>query len=128
MYRERVHGPTQSHPGHHWLEDRTNHITRIIFPMSFLKEIISDIGDEHVNYASTIDETEEYLDSGCYIFNALYLVVSMVAFLVIRLLQSLVNPTGKTFFSLPLSVTFSITILMVLFYTLTLSQPSLVHF
>ena len=39
--------------------------------MTFLKDLIKEIGDEHATLASDIDETEEFVDSGSYIFNAL---------------------------------------------------------
>ena len=38
---------------------------------SFINSIIKDIGDEYATLASDIDETEKYIDSGSYIFNAL---------------------------------------------------------
>ena len=37
----------------------------------FLSEIVSEIGDDYASLASNIDETERYIDSGSYIFNAL---------------------------------------------------------
>ena len=39
--------------------------------MTFLNDLIKDIGDEHASLASNIDETETYVSSGSYIFNAL---------------------------------------------------------
>ncbi len=39
--------------------------------MTFIKDLISDIGDEYATIASNIDETERFIDSGSYIFNAL---------------------------------------------------------
>ena len=39
--------------------------------MTFIKDLIKDIGAEHATLASDIDETENYIDSGSYIFNAL---------------------------------------------------------
>ena len=39
--------------------------------MTFIKDLIKDIGAEHASIASDIDETETYVDSGSYIFNAL---------------------------------------------------------
>ena len=39
--------------------------------MDFLKDIVKEIGDEYTELASNIDETETYVDTGSYIFNAL---------------------------------------------------------
>ena len=39
--------------------------------MDFLKDIVKEIGDEYTKLASEIDETETYVDTGSYIFNAL---------------------------------------------------------
>lgn len=39
--------------------------------MDFLKDIVSEIGNEYAQLASEIDETERYVDTGSYIFNAL---------------------------------------------------------
>ena len=39
--------------------------------MDFLKEIVKEIGDEYTQIAADIDETERYIDTGSYIFNAL---------------------------------------------------------
>ena len=39
--------------------------------MTFIKDLIKDIGDEYATVASNIDESEQYIDSGSYIFNAL---------------------------------------------------------
>ena len=39
--------------------------------MTFINDLIKDIGDEHASLASNIDETETYVSSGSYIFNAL---------------------------------------------------------
>ena len=38
---------------------------------SFIKDLLKDIGDEHATLASDINETETYVDTGSYIFNAL---------------------------------------------------------
>ena len=38
--------------------------------MDFLKEIVKEIGDEYTQIASDIDETERFIDTGSYIFNA----------------------------------------------------------
>jgi len=39
--------------------------------MDFLKDIVKEIGDEYTQLASDIDDTEEYVDTGSYIFNGL---------------------------------------------------------
>jgi RecA/RadA recombinase len=39
--------------------------------MDFLKEIVKEVGGEYTQLASEIDETETYVDTGSYIFNAL---------------------------------------------------------
>jgi hypothetical protein len=39
--------------------------------MDFLKDIVKEIGDDFTKLASDIDETESYVDTGSYIFNAL---------------------------------------------------------
>ena len=69
--------------------------------MSFINELIKDIGDDHATLAANIDETERYVDTGSYIFNALvsgsiYGGVSGNKITAIAGESS----TGKTFFSL----------------------------
>ena len=39
--------------------------------MDFLKEIVKEIGDDYTQLAADIDETERYIDTGSYIFNAM---------------------------------------------------------
>ena len=39
--------------------------------MDFLKDIVKEIGGEYTQLASDIDETETFVDTGSYIFNAL---------------------------------------------------------
>ena len=39
--------------------------------MDFLKDIVKEIGGEYTQLAADIDETEKYVDTGSYIFNAL---------------------------------------------------------
>ena len=39
--------------------------------MTFIKDLLKDIGDEHATLAADIVETETYVDSGSFIFNAL---------------------------------------------------------
>ena len=38
--------------------------------MDFLKEIVKEIGDEYTQLAADIDETEQFIDTGSHIFNA----------------------------------------------------------
>ena len=69
--------------------------------MDFLKEIVKEIGDEYTQIASDIDEQEEFIDTGSYIFNGLvsgsiYGGVSSNKITAIAGESS----TGKTFFSL----------------------------
>ena len=71
--------------------------------MDFLKEIVKEIGDEYTQLASNIDETENFIDTGSYIFN------------------------GLIFPSL-LSKTFWITILMVIVSILILKPQLLNHY
>ena len=39
--------------------------------MDFLQDIIKEVGGEYASLASDIEETENYVDTGSYIFNAL---------------------------------------------------------
>ena len=39
--------------------------------MDFLKEVVKEIGDEYTQDASDIQENEQYIDTGSYIFNGL---------------------------------------------------------
>ena len=39
--------------------------------MTFISDLLKDIGDEHATLAADIDETEKYVDTGSFIFNAL---------------------------------------------------------
>lgn len=69
--------------------------------MDFLKDIIKEIGNDYTKLASEIDETETYVDTGSYIFNALvsgsiYGGVSGNKITAIAGESS----TGKTFFSI----------------------------
>ena len=69
--------------------------------MDFLKEIVKEIGDEYTKLASDIDETEEYVDTGSYIFNGL--VSGSIFGGVSRNKITAIageSSTGKTFFSL----------------------------
>ena len=69
--------------------------------MDFLKEIVKEIGDEYTQIAADIDETERFIDTGSYIFNAvvsgsIYGGVSSDKITAIAGETS----TGKTYFSL----------------------------
>ena len=69
--------------------------------MDFLKEIVKEIGDEYTQIASDIDETERFIDTGSYIFNA---VVSGSVFggVSSNKITAIAgeSSTGKTYFSL----------------------------
>jgi len=69
--------------------------------MDFLKDIVKEIGDEYTKLASDIDETEEYVDTGSYIFNGLVSgsVFGGVSGNKITAIAG-ESSTGKTFFSL----------------------------
>ena len=69
--------------------------------MDFFKDIIKEIGDDYTKLASDVDDTERYVDTGSYIFNALvsgsiYGGISGDKITAIAGETS----TGKTFFSL----------------------------
>ena len=69
--------------------------------MDFLKSIVKEIGDDYTQLAADIDEQEEFIDTGSYIFNAMvsgsiYGGVSRNKITAIAGESS----TGKTFFSL----------------------------
>ena len=69
--------------------------------MNFLKEIVKEIGDDYTQIASEINETERFIDTGSYIFNAvvsgsIYGGVSSNKITAIAGESS----TGKTYFSL----------------------------
>ena len=69
--------------------------------MDFLKDIVKEIGDEYTKLASEIDETETYVDTGSYIFNALVSgsIFGGVSGNKITAIAG-ESSTGKTFFSL----------------------------
>ena len=69
--------------------------------MDFLKDIVKEIGDDYTKLASDIDETETYVDTGSYIFNALVSgsVFGGVSGNKITAIAG-ESSTGKTFFSL----------------------------
>ena len=69
--------------------------------MDFLKEIVKEVGGEYTQLASDIDETEKYVDTGSYIFNALVSgsIFGGVSGNKITAIAG-ESSTGKTFFSL----------------------------
>jgi len=69
--------------------------------MDFLKDIVKEIGDDYTKLASEIDETETYVDTGSYIFNALVSgsVFGGVSGNKITAIAG-ESSTGKTFFSI----------------------------
>jgi len=69
--------------------------------MDFLKDIVKEIGGEYTQLASDIDETEKYVDTGSYIFNALVSgsIFGGVSGNKITAIAG-ESSTGKTFFSL----------------------------
>jgi RecA/RadA recombinase len=69
--------------------------------MNFLKDIIKEIGDDFTKLASDIEETETYVDTGSYIFNALVSgsIFGGVSGNKITAIAG-ESSTGKTFFSL----------------------------
>ena len=69
--------------------------------MSFLNDIVKDIGNDYACFASDIDETENYVDTGSFIFNAL-VSGSVYGGLSGNKITAIAgeSSTGKTFFSL----------------------------
>jgi RecA/RadA recombinase len=69
--------------------------------MDFLKDIVKEIGGEYTKLASDIDETETYVDTGSYVFNALVSgsIFGGVSGNKITAIAG-ESSTGKTFFSL----------------------------
>jgi RecA/RadA recombinase len=69
--------------------------------MDFLKDIVKEIGDDYTKLAADIDETESYVDTGSYIFNALVSgsIFGGVSGNKITAIAG-ESSTGKTFFSL----------------------------
>ena len=69
--------------------------------MDFLKDIVKEIGDEYTQLAADIDESETYVDTGSYIFNALVSgsIFGGVSGNKITAIAG-ESSTGKTFFSL----------------------------
>jgi RecA/RadA recombinase len=69
--------------------------------MDFLKDIVKEIGDDYTKLAADIEESESYVDTGSYIFNALVSgsVFGGVSGNKITAIAG-ESSTGKTFFSL----------------------------
>ena len=69
--------------------------------MTFISDIIKEIGDEYTQVAADIDNSETYVDSGCYIFNAL-VSGSIFGGVSANKITAIAgeSSTGKTFFSL----------------------------
>ena len=69
--------------------------------MDFLKEIVKEIGDDYTRLAADIDEQEEFIDTGSYIFNGLVSgsIFGGVSGNKITAIAG-ESSTGKTFFSL----------------------------
>ena len=69
--------------------------------MEFLKDLIKEVGGEYASLASEIDETETYVDTGSYIFNAL-VSGSLFGGVSGNKITAIAgeSSTGKTFFSL----------------------------
>ncbi len=69
--------------------------------MDFLKDIVKEIGDEYSKLASDIDETEQYVDTGSFIFNGL-VCGSIFGGVSSNKITAIAgeSSTGKTFFSL----------------------------
>ena len=69
--------------------------------MDFLKDIVKEIGDEYTQLAADIDESEEFVDTGSYIFNGL-VSGSIFGGVSSNKITAIAgeSSTGKTFFSL----------------------------
>jgi RecA/RadA recombinase len=69
--------------------------------MDFLKDVVKEIGGDYTQLASEIDETESYVDTGSYVFNALVSgsIFGGVSGNKITAIAG-ESSTGKTFFSL----------------------------
>ena len=69
--------------------------------MDFLKEIVKEIGNEYTQIASDIDESENFIDTGSYIFNGL-ISGSIFGGMSSNRISAIAgeSSTGKTYFSL----------------------------
>ena len=72
----------------------------ICIVMDFLKDIVKEIGDDYTKLAADIDDTEQYVDTGSYIFNAL-VSGSIFGGVSSNKITAIAgeSSTGKTFFS-----------------------------
>ena len=69
--------------------------------MDFLKDIVKEIGDDYTQLARDIDDKEEYVDTGSYIFNGLVSCSIFGGFSSNKITAIAgESSTGKTFFSL----------------------------
>ena len=96
--------------------------------MDFLRDIVKEIGDEYTQLASDIDDSETYVDTGSFIFNALVSgsIRGGVSGNKITAIAG-ESSTGKTFFSLAVVRTSWILIPMHIAFILILRQLSLSH-
>ena len=69
--------------------------------MDFLKDIVKEIGDEYTQLASDIDESEQFIDTGSFVFNGL-VSGSIFGGVSSKRITAIAgeSSTGKTFFSL----------------------------
>ena len=95
--------------------------------IDFLKEIVKEIGDDFTQLASNIDDTENYVDTGSYIFNGLVSgsIFGGVSGNKITAIAG-ESSTGKTFFSLAVVKNFLILILTGIVYILILKIALLI--
>jgi RecA/RadA recombinase len=75
--------------------------------MDFLKDIVKEIGDEYTQLAADIDETENYVDTGSFIFNGL-VSGSIFGGVSSNKITAIAgeSSTGKTFFALAVAKNF----------------------
>jgi RecA/RadA recombinase len=75
--------------------------------MDFLKDIVKEIGDEYTKLAADIDETENHVDTGSYIFNGL-VSGSIFGGVSSNKITAIAgeSSTGKTFFALAVAKNF----------------------
>ena len=75
--------------------------------MDFLKDIVKEIGDEYTKLAADIDETENYVDTGSFIFNGL-VSGSIFGGVSSNKITAIAgeSSTGKTFFALAVAKNF----------------------
>jgi len=83
------------------INKKANNEKKVKSELSFLDDIVKEVGGEYAQLASNIDETETYVDTGSYIFNALVSgsIFGGVSGNKITAIAG-ESSTGKTFFSL----------------------------